>query len=439
MTPSLARDRGVRTFLLVWSGQTVSMVGDSLTLFAVGVWIYQETRAVAPLALMLLLTLLPGIVAGPVCGVLVDRWDRRRVLVACNLGAALLTALPVALLLAGRFGLWSIYAAIAGKSLLRALQGPAWEASVALLVPREQLGRAGGMTRFGLAVGEILAPGLGAVLMLTVKLAGVLLVDLATFVFATATLLAARFPPAPTGAPAAEVERGSVLRDAGYGLRWLAGRPGLRGVLAMSAAVAFGGGAYETMLTPALLQRFSVPVLGLVTSAGGVGFLVGGVLMTSWGGPARRIHGVVGGWALAGVFLALTALMPTPALAAAAFFAAALMHPVAQGSGQALWQSVTPPEVQGRVFSTRNAVQLSALPPAYLLAGAVADRLGAGGADTLAALLAGAAAIVVAASAAAALVPAVMRVDDLSTVPAPAGTGADAEPPAASPRLVEAG
>ena len=132
----LARDPGIRTFLLVWSGQTVSMVGDSLTLFAVGVFIYQRTHAVTPLGLMLLLTLTPGILAGPVAGVLVDRWDRRRVLVACNLGAALLTALPVALLLANRFGLWAIYLAIAGKSLLRAAQSPAWEASVTLLVPR---------------------------------------------------------------------------------------------------------------------------------------------------------------------------------------------------------------------------------------------------------------------------------------------------------------
>ena len=79
---------GFRTFIVVWAGQLVSLVGSALTGFALAVWVFQETGSATRLALVLLSTILPGIVLGPLAGALVDRWDRRWAMILSDSGAA---------------------------------------------------------------------------------------------------------------------------------------------------------------------------------------------------------------------------------------------------------------------------------------------------------------------------------------------------------------
>ena len=180
--------RGRRVFLVVWLGQVVSVVGSGLTSFALGLWVYERTGSVTPYALTGLFAVLPSVLLSTLAGVLVDRWDRRRVMLLSDTGAGLATLAVALLFLTGRVQVWHIYLATAVSAAFSTCQRLAYTATTAQLVSKERLGRANGLVQFGQAASEILAPTLAGILLLTVKVQGVLLIDFATFLFAVAVL-----------------------------------------------------------------------------------------------------------------------------------------------------------------------------------------------------------------------------------------------------------
>ena len=178
------------TFALIWFGQLISLVGSGLTSFALGVWVYQTTGSVTSYTLVILCAMAPNILLSPVAGALVDRWDRRRAMLLSDTGAGLGTLAIVLLLTYNKGGqLWPILLATATSSAFSAFQWPAYAASTALLVPKEQLGRANGMVQFAQAVGFIASPALAGYLVTRIHVQGVILIDFITFAFAVFTLL----------------------------------------------------------------------------------------------------------------------------------------------------------------------------------------------------------------------------------------------------------
>ena len=149
---------GTRTFVIIWFGQLISLIGSGLTSFALGVYIYNRTGAATQLALSLVAASLPNLLLLPFAGALVDRWDRRRVLILSDTGAALVTLALWTLLAAGRLEVWHVYAGNALASALGAFQRPAYMAVPSLLVPKERFGRAGGLMQLADAVSTIVAP-----------------------------------------------------------------------------------------------------------------------------------------------------------------------------------------------------------------------------------------------------------------------------------------
>lgn len=360
-------------FLLTWLGQVVSLIGSGLTRFALGVWMYERTGSVSLFALILLFGALPGILVAPFAGTLVDRWDRRRVMILSDCGAALGVLALLALLLAGRLEPWHVYAAAAVGSTMEAFQAPAYMAAITLLIPKRHYTRASGMVQFAHAASSIFAPLLGGILVVTVGIRGVLLVDLATFLFAVAVLLAVRFPGLPRRA--AGTPRASFGAEVLEGWRYIAAKRGLVGLLLVFAANNLFSGMAQASFTPMILEFASADVLGAISGAGGVGMLAGSVLMITWGGPRRRVRGILGFGFLLGVFILLTGLRPSPLLVGATTFGMFFTLPFIGGCDLAIWQVKTPPAMQGRVFATRRMVALSSVPIAYLAAGPLAERV----------------------------------------------------------------
>src|SRR5690242_19358237 len=132
------RPRGMRAFLLIWSGQLVSFLGSGLTGFALGVWVFQRTGSATQLTLISFFAMLPYIAFWPLAGALVDRWDRRWALVVSEAGAALAPLTIILLLSTGRFQIWQIYLVVAISAAFRSFQFPAFSAATTLLVPKEQ-------------------------------------------------------------------------------------------------------------------------------------------------------------------------------------------------------------------------------------------------------------------------------------------------------------
>lgn len=365
---------GMRTFTKIWFGQLVSLIGSGLTQFALGVWVYQKTDSVTQLSLILLFSVLPGILLFPVTGVLVDRWDRRKVLIASDSLAAFGTLAVVLLLFGNQLAIWHIYLVTAVISIAGSFQWPAFSASMTMLVPQGQLGRAGGMMQFNFATAGILGPLLAGVLMTLIDLQGIIFIDFATFLIALTTLLLVHIPN-PEKTDAGQAAQASFWREAMVGWQYIKSRQGLVALLLFFAIFNFSIGLAQALFLPLILSVGSTVALGNVTAVGSAGMLLGSLVMTAWGGPKRRIHGVLGFTIICGFFIGMFGILASVPIFMVAAFGNLFATPIINASNQAIWQSKVAPDVQGRVFSTRSMIGWSTAPLAYLLAGPLADRV----------------------------------------------------------------
>ena len=362
------------TFTIIWLGQVVSLVGSGLTSFALGVWVFERTGSATQFALIGLAAVVPRVLLSPLAGTIVDRWDRRWVMIMSDTGAGLATLSIAALYMTGNLEVWNIILATAFNSAFSTFQWPAYSAVTTLLVPKEQLGRAGGMVQIGEAVSQLLAPAAAGALFVTVGLGGVIAIDFATYLFAVLTLLFVRVP-SPERSEAGKEGQGSIWKEALYGWTYISARAGLLGLLLVFAATNFFSGLVYPLIMPMLMDMTSPDVLGYLVSIVGVGMLVGTLIMSAWGGPKRRIHGVLGFLMISGFFTSMLGVSPLIPMIAIAGFGLFITFPIINGSSQAIWQSKVDPDVQGRVFAVRRMIAWSTTPLAYLVAGPLVDRI----------------------------------------------------------------
>ncbi len=364
---------GARTFLIVWAGQVVSLLGTVMNGFALGVWTYQRTGSVTQFSLILFFSALPGLLLMPFAGALIDRWDRRSALLLGSGGGAA-AALAMALLFsAGRLELRHIYGLVAVSAATQAFRWPALAASITLLVPPRERTRANGLLQLGTSLSQIAAPLAAGALLAPLGLAGILWLNVATYGVALATLAAVRIPRPPAAAePAAAAP---LLAQFAEGWRHLAARRGLLDLLGLFAACNFLAGLVTALLTPLVLGFAGARALGLVLAVASGGMVAGGVLASVWRGSGRRVDAILVPMLVQGLVLLLGAVRPSAALLAAAaglFMAGA---PLVNAGSQAVWQSAVPPGLQGRVFALRQMIALSALPLSRLAAGPLADHV----------------------------------------------------------------
>jgi MFS family permease len=315
-----AERKGWRNFLLIWAGQMISLAGSGLTTFGLGVWVFEQTRSAAAFTLIYVCATAPALLMAPLAGALVDRWDRRRMLIVSNLGAAVGPAAFVLLLWTGRLEIWHVYVIVTFATVFLSCQFPALGAATTMLVPKSRLGRASGMMQMGHSVARIVAPLLAGVLMPVIRLQGVILIDVFTFLCGIVTLLFASIP-APAVSAVGVSARGSLLRQAGFGWVYLKERPGLLSLLGFFAVLNLFFAMSQVLTTPLVLSFASERHLGVVLALGSAGFLAGSLLMSTWGGPTRRMLGILGFAPLLGLALLLVGaarsvpLLPGGALA----------------------------------------------------------------------------------------------------------------------------
>jgi len=364
-------------FGLVWTGQAVSLVGSAMTWFAFTIWAWERTGGATALALVEFFTFGPTLLLSPVAGALVDRCNRKAVMMFSDVAMGLGTAAVLLLHLTRQLQIWHIYAVGAVAGAFLSLQYPAYSAAITMLLPKEDYARAEGLIGLAEAASGVLAPLLAAALLGHIGIAGIMVIDLVTLLLALSTLLPVHIPqPAPSEAGYAG--HGSLWKESLYGFRYIFQRPSLTALQLLFA----GGNLFEALgfaLIPAMILARSgndEVLLGSVQSAGAIGAAIGGALLVVWGGPKRRIHGALMGWALANLLgMSLMGLGKGFALWAVASFFAAFFTPIVNGSDQAVWQAKVAPDVQGRVFATRLLLSQITMPFGMLIAGPLADRV----------------------------------------------------------------
>lgn len=377
-TPQYKRN----VFNMLWFGQMISIIGSGLTGFALRVWAYERTSSVTQFALITFFYGLPGILISPFAGVLVDRWDRRKVLIFSDLGAALSTFGILLLVMADMLQVWHIYIAVAIISLFGAIQEPASQATVSILVPKERLGRANGMMQIGPAASRIVAPFLAGILLVTIGVQGVTQIDLATFLFALIVLLGIRLPShrqqaAAGAAQAAETAGESrwavYINEAKEGWQYVRERAGLYGLMLLSIVINFTQGMVVVLIAPIVLGFANAQTLGWVFAVSGVGALLGAVTMSVWGGPKRKMNGFFVFGFLRSLLLLLGGLQPNAWLIAIASALYLFFSQIASACLVTIWQTKVPSQIQGRVFATLRITAALFFPLGQILAGPLSD------------------------------------------------------------------
>lgn len=372
------RPQGMAAFTMVWFGQLVSLVGTAMSGFALTLWAYRTTGAATALSMVAFFNFAPILLVSPIAGVLVDRWNRKWTMALSDLAAAVGTTVILVLLLTGRLRLWHLYVVGAFTAAFQSFQWPAYSAAISTMVPKSQYQRASGMIAMAENGSGVIAPILAASLIGVLGFGRIWIVfaiDLLTFVIALTTLAAAAIPSPPRPAPA---EAQSLARQSVFGFRYIWEHRPLFDLQMMFFVSNLLASLCITILPALVLARTgnNSTALGIVQSASAIGGLVGGAALAAWGGPKRKVNGVLLGMICSSLFgtVVIGLGRSLPVWAVGGFMTMAVI-PVLNGSNQAIWQSKVPPTLQGRVFSARLMIAQITAPIAMLASGPLADRI----------------------------------------------------------------
>ena len=375
MPKATIKPAGMSGFIVIWIGQIVSVLASSMSQFGLTLWMYQQTQSATAMGLLQVFFITPFLIMSPFAGVMVDRYNRKLMMMVSDLVAVLATGGIFILYATGRLEFWHLYVAAIFNGIGNTFQWPAYSAAIGTMIPKEQLGRANGLMSLSEAGPGVIAPLLAGALMPVIGLTGILAFDVLTFFFAVGTLTLV-FIPQPLRSAEGQQAQGNLLKEAAFGFRYIFARPSLLGLqLIFFFGNLFSGVAF-TVLAPMVLARTGQNslIFGTVETAGAVGGIAGGIIMSAWGGFKRRVHGVLGGWIFAGlagmVIVGLKFGFPAWLVGMAL---GALVSPLINGSNQAIWQSKVAPDLQGRVFSARRLIAWFTNPISPIIGGTLAD------------------------------------------------------------------
>ncbi len=377
---SSKRPGGMLGFSIVWFGQIISVLASTMTNFGMTLWMYKQTESATAMGMMQVAFITPFLLLSPIAGAMVDRYNRKLMMMLSDLGAVLSTAAILILYTTGHLEFWHLYIAAVVNGMGNTFQWPAYSAAISTMVPKEQYGRANGMMSLIEAGPGVLAPMLaGAILALSLKgpfdsFALIMLIDLTTFFFAIGALLIVHVPQ-PEKSAEGENAGSNLWQEGMYGFRYIFQRPSLLGL----QMIFFFGNLFAnigfTVFAPMILARTGQNslVFGSIQTAGAVGGILGGLVMSAWGGFKRRVHGVLLGWMISGICFAMLGFDGGLKLWLPVMATMMLFFPLVNTSNQAIWQSKVAPDLQGRVFSARRLIAWFSQPIAPIIAGTLAD------------------------------------------------------------------
>ncbi|NUR91974.1 MAG: MFS transporter, partial [Nonomuraea sp.] len=380
----------MKRFSAVAAGQLVSIIGSALTEFAIPIWIYTTTGSLVRFALFSVLALLPGMLVAPLAGAIVDRYDRRRVMLAGDVAAGATQLALGVLLWTGNLQLWHVYPLLVILSVSLTFQRLAYGSAIPQLVPKRYLGHANGVVQMITGTSQLVVPLIAVGLMAVIGLQGILVIDVASYAVAVASVLLIRFPKAM-----AWKRRETLLAEMVGGWRYTWGKGGFRAMLIFFAVLNVFLSPLFLLITPLVLGFGDLQDVGRISFAGGIGVFLAGLLLTAWGGPrVRRMRGVL----LATLGLAaaclLTGLRPDLPLIAVGAFGMSFGLTMLNGVYATVIQVKVPQRFHGRVIALNTLIAWSTLPIGFGLVapygGAVVEPLLARGgplADTVGAVI----------------------------------------------------
>ncbi len=366
----------MRPFLVIFSGQAFSLFGSRLVQFALVWYLTAQTGSAQVLTTASIVAIIPQVVIAPFAGALVDRWNRRRVMmISDSLIAAAIMVLAV-LFAFDRVEVWHIYLVMLFRSAGGAFQWPAMQASTSMMVPKQHLSRIAGLNQSLQGLVAIVAPPAGALLLELLPIQYVLAVDVATAIFAVGPLI---FISIPQPERSDSSTRG-VLTDMREGFRWIWSKKPIVMIMGISLMINLVTNPAFTLLPLLITTYFKGGAIELawVQSANGIGMILGGVTLGIWGGFKSKSRTAFSALIVSGI--GLLGFSQTPAdmfwFGILCVFIFGFMNAIGNSSFFSVLQVVVPHEIQGRVFTLVMATSIAVSPIGLAIAGPVAELFG---------------------------------------------------------------
>jgi len=370
------KPEGMAAFLVVWAGQLVSMLGSFMTGFALMIWIWSKTGEATPFAIYGFASFTPLLLATPLAGVLVDRWDRKLTMILSDLAAGIATIVIFFLFLTSQLQLWHLYMLGAFAGFFGAFQFPAFSASITMMVKKEHYARANGLLSMAGTASGLFGPVLAAAFLGIIGIRGILMLDIVSFSAAIGTLLFIKIPK-PEISEEGKKSMSNIWNEMLYGFKYIYNRKSLLGLLFVFLAINIFFQIGNILRAPMMLARTGGDevILAGVQSIAAVGGLLGGLALAVWGGPSNKIRGIFVAMTASSIFgVMLMGLGTGLIIWGAGSFIMMFAMSISGGCSQSFWQSKVEPDIQGKVFSARRFIAQASIPLASLSAGPLADK-----------------------------------------------------------------
>lgn len=363
----------LRDFLILWSTQSLSQLGSSMTAFALTLWLYEETGSALRTATLTICSYAPYVIMSIFAGALSDRFDKKKTMLVCDLLAALSTITVLVLYLVNKLDVWHLYAVNAVSGLMNTVQQPASEVATTLLIPKDQYQRASGLQSLSRSLISILNPLLATAVYGLAGLELVIALDLGSFVIAFfALFLFIRLPKV------AADKKDSILVLAKEGIVYLRNTPMILTMILFMSGINLVASAFDAALPGYVIPnpRGGTVMLGVVTSFAGIAMILGSLLVSILPKPRNRMRVVYLTMLISmGVENFVLAFSRAPWTWCIGQVIGWICVPVMSANYDVIFRSTVPVELQGRVYACRNTLQFFTIPIGFFLGGYMVDNI----------------------------------------------------------------
>ncbi|BAZ37911.1 hypothetical protein NIES4101_38370 [Calothrix sp. NIES-4101] len=368
--------RHIHKFIIIWLGQFISTIGSSMTSFAIEIWAWEITEKATSLTLIGFFSLIPSIIISPISGIIVDRFNRKLLMMLGDSIAVITTIVLLFLYQHEQLQIWHLYVISAINGTFNQLQYLAYSASVVLMVPKQHYTRVSSMDFISGYGSNILAPPLAGYLYKIIGLSGIAGIDIVTFLFAITSIFLVKIPQI-LNQDEEYLNGENIWKKLGFGLHYIFARKSLLALLIANLLFWLPHDIGDSLYSPMILSRTNNDtfVLGSLAAAAGFGGVIGAIIVSIWGGFRRKIKGVLLGMIGAGLSKIIFGLGRTPLTWIPAQFCSSCNFPLNGSSNDAIWLAKVEPNVQGRVFAARSLLLQFVSAFGLLIAGPLADNI----------------------------------------------------------------
>lgn len=362
----------MKTFMVIWFGQFISMLGSALSAFGLGIWIFQKTGSAASFAMSAVCTVLPALLFAPFAGSIADRKKRKAIILLTDSIDAFLKILIVTLLIFKKLELWMVYPLVFISGTLGAFQNPAFGASIPMLVPSDKLTRANGLLQFSSAIQNLLAPVIAGFLYPLIELKGLFIIDFVSFFFALASIAFIKIPQ-----PSIEKTKDSLVlaafKDLQYAWKYLIQKEGLMQLIVFFAFLNFIANLSMILLGPLMMSVYNSQAYGNVQAGIGLAMLLGGLCSSLIPDTKNKIKRILLILSLCSIGPIISGTTLNRIIITGGFFIFMFPVPYVNTLLMSIFQIKIERNVLGRVGALMTAILAAITPIAYLCAGPLAD------------------------------------------------------------------